>query len=405
MDNLKNTKKKLTNIFTIIVFIIVLILWMLFFSWKYLNLLRMEKASFELSVNNTIKRFDTIDKFIRNSDNRQRLLENRVKNLNTPIEIINYTIINKNTKSITTSNTYSDIKDLSSIILDDSIYKLTIKKWFLIRKLEFKEKWNSYFIIYTKKLRYNFENYISDVINFIILMLLLSVLLYYIWYKFINRVLEPIEENIQDMKSFIQNAWHEIKTPMSVIDSNIQLIDETKTYNKDLTKEIRNEIKKMNNLLSGLIELTNISQNTISDNLNLKNEIDEILITYKKNISEKKLEIKNNIPKNTKLKANKQYLYIFFSNLLWNSIKYNKKWWEITISYKNNTIIIKDTWIWIKEENIDKIFDRFYKEDYSRNTEWFWIGLSLVEKIARIYKWKIKIKSEEWKGTSFIVKL
>jgi signal transduction histidine kinase len=96
---------------------------------------------------------------------------------------------------------------------------------------------------------------------------------------------------------------------------------------------------------------------------------------------------------------------MFLSNIIWNSIKYNIKNWEINIKYHKWILNIKDTWIWIEKKDLDKIFDRFFKTDSSRNSEWFWIWLSLVKKISDIYKWKIKVKSEEKKWTEFIIKI
>jgi two-component system OmpR family sensor kinase len=90
--------------------------------------------------------------------------------------------------------------------------------------------------------------------------------------------------------------------------------------------------------------------------------------------------------------------------LLYNAIKYNKKEGTIDIIYKEGYLEIKDTWIGIKSENLNKIFDRFYKVDTSRSTEGFGIGLALVKQIANVYTWKINVESVEWEGTSFKVK-
>lgn len=67
--------------------------------------------------------------------------------------------------------------------------------------------------------------------------------------------------------------------------------------------------------------------------------------------------------------------------------------------------MISDTGIGIKKEDLDKIFHRFYKADGSRNSEGFGIGLSLVQKIADIYHWKITVESTPSKGSSFIIKM
>jgi two-component system phosphate regulon sensor histidine kinase PhoR len=108
--------------------------------------------------------------------------------------------------------------------------------------------------------------------------------------------------------------------------------------------------------------------------------------------------------KSIKIKAHKDYLYIFLSNIIWNAIKYNKKDWKIDISYKVSELTIQDTGVWIDKKDLPKIFDRFYKADKSRNSEWFGIWLSLVKNIADLYKWKIGFESKDWEGTKVKIK-
>jgi hypothetical protein len=71
-------------------------------------------------------------------------------------------------------------------------------------------------------------------------------------------VFKPVEENISDMKNFIHNAGHELKTPISVIDSNIQLLLDMKTYDEEMILELKTEILKLNSLLQSLINLSDI---------------------------------------------------------------------------------------------------------------------------------------------------
>jgi len=92
------------------------------------------------------------------------------------------------------------------------------------------------------------------------------------------------------------------------------------------------------------------------------------------------------------------------SNIVWNAIKYNKNNWKIDIKIDKTKLSIKDSWKWIPSSDLEKIFDRFYKVDRSRNSDGFGIWLSLVKKIADIYKWKIEVKSKKWEWTEFIIK-
>ena len=131
--------------------------------------------------------------------------------------------------------------------------------------------------------------------------------------------------------------------------------------------------------------------------------ITEILSDFSVKIQEKKISVTVDITDKKTLSTNKDYAYIFLANIIWNAVKYNVSWWEITINFSGNKLQIIDTWIGISGKNIWKIFNRFFKWDESRNSEWFGIWLSLVKKIADIYKWKISVTSKKDKGTTFVI--
>jgi two-component system OmpR family sensor kinase len=69
----------------------------------------------------------------------------------------------------------------------------------------------------------------------------------------------------------------------------------------------------------------------------------------------------------------------------------------------DNICVIQDFGCGIAKENIGNIFWRFFQEKAARNWEWFGIWLALVSKIAQMYKWKIKVKSQKDEGTRFII--
>ena len=161
---------------------------------------------------------------------------------------------------------------------------------------------------------------------------------------------------------------------------------------------------KLNSLLQSLINLSDIWSFRNVEKVDLNDIVEEILKSFSEKIQEKNIKINKNIKKNIFIMANRDYLYIFLSNIIWNAIKYNKQNWEINISFENSWLTINDNWIWISDDDLPKIFDRFFKSDKSRNTSWFGIWLSLVQKIAEVYNWKVKVWSELWKGTKFLIK-
>lgn len=417
-SSLKQTKKKLTIIFSVIVFCLVLFLELIYFSTKYYKEISFEKADFNNVVNiikdwkidiltfiniqtnirrNRLERFKTIWL------PPQEIVEPNIKTILKPQNFINFIIFDKDNKIV-----WSDIKDdisnemVNLVLSKDQFYELSQKSWFLVKKIILESSGHT--VVLFKKLRYGFSDYLEDLLWFIGISLLFSLLLYLVWYKFVDKTLKPVEVNIKDMRDFIHNVGHELKTPISVIDSNIQLMNDMKSYDRDMTMELKKEVIRLNSLIDSLINLTNIDSLKNTEEIIVKDLINEIIKEYKQKLSEKNIEVKISITKNVIVKANRDYLFMFLSNIIGNAIKYNKKNWKIDITYKSWELIIKDTWIWINEDELTKIFDRFYKCDKSRNSEWFGIWLSLVKKIADIYKWKIDYESVEGEGTKVKIK-
>ncbi len=404
--NVWNIKRHLTIVFTAIVFVVILLYGFSSLSIKYWKKVISEKKEL-LVLSEAIQNWKVPLVAIKNIWNRiqDRATQKREKSgeksgFIPPAWFINYIHLNNNNDVIS-----SDIKDdvsysLVQNIISDSDYSMTQDEGFLISKINLVSGES---LIILKKLDYSFSNYLWDLFDFVFVGLFFSILVYFIWKIFVDRAFVPVEENMKNMKNFIHNAGHELKTPLSVVDSNLQLIDDIWKYDKEMTKEMKHEVRKLNSLIDSLIELSDISITKKVSKIGLKEIVEEIVADRKREIKKMDISLDINIPDDVKINANKNYLYIFLSNLIGNAIKYNNKKGSVNISYLSWKLHIKDTGIWISRDNLDKIFDRFFKVDKSRWTEWFGIGLSLVWKIADIYNWKLDVESEEWKGSEFVV--
>lgn len=414
LNNLEKTKNSLKIAFSVIVFITIILMWTIYFSTKYIHEISREEFEFNKFIeliktdNNFVDniwfwhKLEFINWWQQHHTNRWNFWIKMIKAWKWTFNwFVNHILIDKEANLIS-SNIREEIpeKIILNSINDDKYYSLIQESSFLIKKVKL-ENWKT-FIAY-KKLPYSFLNYLKDLFWFVIIALLFTALVYLIWRIFVNRVFIPVEENMKDMNDFIHNAWHELKTPISVIDSNIQLMLDLKKYDEKMLFEQKREILKLNSLIDSLVELSNFwaFEDTLS--LNLKEWVDEVLNDFKFKIEEKQISINQKLKNDIFINANKEYLYIFLSNLIWNAIKYNKVWWKINIIYENWKLIIEDNWIWIKEEELEKIFDRFYKSDESRNTDGFGIWLSLVKKVADLYKWKIYVETIKGKQTKFII--
>lgn len=410
--HLNKQKIKLSLIFAFIIFLILFLLQVFFQTFRYVDYKNSTKERFNNQYN-ILKRINNNLDFVWNTKeiiNPQ--LFQKIKNLweNPPPgekdwkRLDNFIIYN--IWDLTIENTLIN-KDYASEILSkvlsnkktDEIFEIDINdfEYHVINKSLWDNKW---IIIFFEE-RMSLDEIFRELIVYFIISALFSLLIYFIVYSFVNRILTPVEENMKDMENFIHNAWHELKTPISVVKSSLQLAKLKKSYEEEVDESIL-ELNKMDLLIDWLLELSTINKNSLDEIYKLEDIIEERVKLYENKINDKKISL--NFIKNysTELKINREYAKMFFSNLIANAIKYNKEWWNIEIILNKNNFIIKDTWVWIKKENLEKIWERFFQESESR---WngFGIGLSLVKKIREIYKWKIKIESAEWKWTTITV--
>lgn len=411
--HLNKQKIKLSLIFSFIIFLILFLLQVFFQTFRYLDYKNSTKERFN-------NQYDILKKINNNSDlniwNIKEIINpkifQRIKDFwwNPPPgekdwkRFDNFIIYN--VWDLTIANTLID-KDYANEILlkvlnnknTDEIFEININdiEYHVINK----SLWNNKSVIIFFEERMSLDDVLRELIIYFIISALFSVLIYFLVYSFVNRILTPVEENMKDMENFIHNAWHELKTPISVVKSSLQLAKLKKSYEEEVDESIA-ELNKMDLLIDWLLELSTINKNSFDEIYKLEDIIEERLKLYENKINDKKINL--NFIKNysTELKINREYAKMFFSNLIANAIKYNKKWWNIEIILNKNNFIIKDTWIWIKKENLEKVWERFFQESESR-WNWFWIWLSLVKKIREIYKWKMKIESIESKWTTITV--
>ncbi len=233
-----------------------------------------------------------------------------------------------------------------------------------------------------------------------------------IW-KLTNAINHFIKNNNNIHESqinFIQDTSHELKTPLMQIESNIELIEEKINDIKIKNKldSIKNSVSNINTIIKNLWFI--LKWDTLiktKESINIYNFLNDFIKNYDSLLKEKNIEIKIIKNENLILINNKYYLERLFSNIISNSIHYNKWNNKIEIIINKNELNIIDQWIGIKKDELNKIFSRFYRNKnswlYYRNWNWLW--LVIVKKICDMFWWKIELKSEEWKWTNFKINL
>ena len=216
----------------------------------------------------------------------------------------------------------------------------------------------------------------------------------------INKFINKIKETLESQKSFIQDTSHELKTPLMQIQSNIELIEWKIEDNKIKKKldEIKSSTENMDKIISNLSFITRWEKTFANkEEIIISKYLKSLLLEYETQAESKNIKFEIDLKEDFILVNNYYYLDRLFGNIISNSIFYNN--WNNTtkITIEKNKVTINDNWIWIDIDEINKIYDRFYRNQNSNiyNDKWNWLGLTIVKKICDNFWWDITINSEK----------
>lgn len=111
------------------------------------------------------------------------------------------------------------------------------------------------FLLFVGKDRYPLEALLADIWRFLILDILIILPFYFLGRSFVRRALAPVRENMLSMESFIQDAGHELKTPIAIISSNLQYLRDTPERDPEVLEQTLAAVIRLTDLIDGLIEL------------------------------------------------------------------------------------------------------------------------------------------------------
>lgn len=242
------------------------------------------------------------------------------------------------------------------------------------------------------------------------------IIVFIISYFLVKWIIKPVKQNFEMQKQFIANASHELKTPLAIISTNLSILKDEEDLSEQRVwiENTKDEVFKMNKLINELLILSKnetFLENKEKNELNLSDVLINAILPYESLAFEEKRVLKYDIIEDIFIKSYKEDIITIIRILLDNAIKYSKEddIIEVKLKKENNKIQISvfNTGIGIKEEDRDKIFDRFYRVDTSRNKEieGYGLGLSIAKKIIENNKWKILIEGEYNKWIKFIVEI
>ena len=330
-----------------------------------------------------------------NKNSIEKLIKTSLKQKNINIDF-EYLLLDNEKNNILLSNTEDDkiLKSNFSI----SLFQNDLIDSNLVLFLDFPLK-NSY-------LRDN--NIYSLAFSFIFI-LSIALSFYYVVVKAFR--LKKLSEIKND---FIDNMTHELKTPISTISLACEAMIDNKKNKNDYVKIIDEENKRLGHQVERVLNIARTEKQSYKidkSSVNIHEIIEESINVFRFKLEKKGGKIVNKLnAENPIINGNKSHLVNVFNNLIENGIKYSKDKPVIIIESRNDKssmeISIKDNGIGIKKNNLDKIFDKFYREPQGNihNVKGFGLGLSYVKNIVDKLNAKIFVKSKYGQGSVFTLK-
>jgi len=228
-----------------------------------------------------------------------------------------------------------------------------------------------------------------------------------------NDMLDRIETSFETQNNFISNASHELRTPLTAIIGETDVVlskpRQTEDYVESL-KIILHEAEKLDNKTKALLFLAQTGFNGKVQKFD-KVRIDQLLWDVKENLEN--MNAKNKIhldmellpenPMKLKVNGNVQLLHLAFSNIISNGSKYSDfKTVTVSIGASDDFVyvVIKDLGIGIPEDEVQYIYDPFFRASNTKNYEGYGIGLPLTRNIIRMHNGKIFVNSIQDQGTT-----
>lgn len=245
--------------------------------------------------------------------------------------------------------------------------------------------------------------FIVSIFIYILSMIAFTIISYYLsrW------MIKPSEKAIKNQKIFVANISHDLKTPITIIRANADLI-ENEVKNKKSIKYIQQETEKLNHLVNEMLTLTRID-NTISKenfkSFNFGDSLFDVVLPFESIAYEKGIRFNINIDEVTDYFGDESNIQKLAEILIDNAMSYTAKGGIVDVdAYENSKVVtlsVTNTGEPISDEKKVEIFDRFYRESKSREStgNHYGLGLSIASTIVKKHNGKISIESKNGKNT------
>ncbi|MBR0288915.1 MAG: sensor histidine kinase [Selenomonadaceae bacterium] len=240
-----------------------------------------------------------------------------------------------------------------------------------------------------------------------------------IGYYMAGRALVPLKEAYDKQKQFAADASHELRTPLAVVmaSADLLLADPSikEPFLRQVLEDLKSEVKKMTNLVSDLLMVARSDNNALKfkiQRLDLTEILKQVIRTMTPIAEKKDIRLAGENFTKVMINADEQKIKQLAIILVDNAIKYTPEGGAVLIRFEKVDNVravfsVMDSGIGIAPEDLDKVFERFYRVDKARSREMGGngLGLAIAAEIVKLHDGKISVASKLGEGTKFTVEL
>lgn len=228
---------------------------------------------------------------------------------------------------------------------------------------------------------------------------------------FSKKAIRPIAESYEKQKQFITDASHELKTPITIISANSEMLE--MMYGKDEWIEgIEKQSDRMRDLVNSLVVLTKMdeeNQHFIYNEFSISDAVYDTAMAFEGLCKKNKKELHIEVDSDINIKGDESEIRKLISILLDNAVKYCDENGSINVSLKKEKYVVanvRNTYKDVSKVELDRLFDRFYRVDKARTRNGsYGLGLAIAKAIVDRHKGKIKVKNIDDKMIEFEIRL
>lgn len=230
----------------------------------------------------------------------------------------------------------------------------------------------------------------------------------------VNLMLDRLSESFAMQRQFSGNAAHELRTPLAIMQTKLELFAaEHKNLEGDTAELVRSQaeqLDRLSKLVHTLLEMSNLSSAPRSDRIELAPLVEEIITDLTPLAGQNDITMEQDCD-NVVITGSDALIYRLVFNLIENAVKYNRRGGSVSVSVhkENSDVVVRvsDTGCGIPEEYRESIFQPFFRVDKSRSRQMggVGLGLALVHEIAVLHGGSVRAESGNKPGTVFIVTL